>query len=1034
LTDFGPQGHSEATTAGPVRTAESQGPLEVLSWVFAATEPAEGARYLLNGLLGSHGISGGLVALRAGNAARILASRGLPGGWITAWETQSQGDVRTHLQAGLAFERPEDPPALIDAVLRRSGVRALLTIPLGPLAEPDGALVLASTSDSPFAPADRRALETFAAAFGSWLANRLARGEPAPVLDLRSDAAAPAVPGADPSWGDIPVARLGADGRVRSASETFCRALHLRADALPGREPAGWLSSPDVARMLAALDRVRIEGTVALPAVRPAGSADAAASGPLDLVLSRGEGDVLAFAFAAGEAAPAATGGGDVGGALAEQSDLAIVRLDREGRVAHWPRRATRILGWREEEVRGRSPDLVFSPPDRPVWEQLRRERGGAQSSEWSVALRGSDGEPVPCAVRLLFLEDSQETLFVLRDRRGGEAAEQWLRWSRALLSVLGVSTLVLDSGGRIRELGTGWLTGPGSSPSDWLGRHVADLFESDRRDVLAALRAAARDGDWSGTLVRGRSPVSLQLRAVRGASGNLEAIVGARLHRGPDEIRDLFRKLPVGIILVDARLKILELNQELAAMCGTDALPANPLGLDVRSLSIFQTREAQTALDGLREGRCFELQDVRLRTSSEESVVVRMRANELADGAGGPSGYLLTILNASGDTQMERLLIRAQKMESIGSFASGLAHDFGNFVSVILGKAGVLRVKLPDDPHIVGELDDIETAAKRAQHLAQELMKFARGGRNRVVALDLNRLIQEVSSLIRTSVGKKVELEYRLDERICTVEGDEVELQQLIMNLCLNARDAMPGGGRLSLETRVLTSLELAKLPGGTAAEGVMLRIRDTGVGMSREVAERIFEPFFSTKRDQAGTGLGLAMAYGIVRRHHGTIDVQSTPGRGTTFEIALPAATGGARPFGRPILVVDDEPAFREMVRLVLEEDGYEVHLAANGVEALRRLREEYASLGLVILDLRMPGVDGLGVLQELRELAPDLPVLVATGYATAEEKRRALAAGAGKVLEKPYRVADLRGALGELIGHSGGRQGGSLTPEEA
>ncbi|MGQ0720651.1 MAG: response regulator [Candidatus Eiseniibacteriota bacterium] len=1013
----------------PAQTAEPQGPLEVLSWVFAAVEPGEGARYLLNGLLGAYGVSGGLVALRAGDSARILASRGLPGGWITSWEAQSSADVRARLQAGLLHERLHDPPGHIDSVLKRSGVTALLTLPLGPVADPDGALVLASTSESPFGPPDRRALETFAAAFASWLANRLARGEPEPVLELTRDAgAAPQAADADPSWGVVPFARLGGDGRVTVASRAFGRLLGIRPEALVGREPGGYLAPPDVARLLAAVDRVRVEGAVAVPAARTVGSAEPSAAGPVDIVLTRGEGGLLLFAFPAGGQV-AAVESDEVSGALAEQSDLAIVRVDRDGKVAHWPRRATRILGWGEEEVRGRPLDLVFAGADRPVWERLRRERGTTESSEWPVVLRTNDGESVPCAVRLLFLEDNQETLFVLRDRRVGEAAEQWLRWSRALLSVLGASTLVLDSGGRIRELGEGWERDPGAV-SDWLGRHVAELFESDRREVLAALRETARDGDWTGTLVSRGSPLGLRLRAVRGSSGNLEAIVGARLPRDQGEIRKVFHKIPVGIILVDARLRILELNPELATMCGMDALPADPLGLDVRSLAIFQTREAQSALDGLREGRCFETQDMPLRTPAEEPVVVRMRANELSDEGGRPSGYVLTILAASGDTQMERLLIRAQKMESIGSFASGLAHDFGNFVSVILGKAGVLRVKLPDDPHIVGELDDIETAAKRAQHLAQELMKFARGGRNRVVALQLNRLIQEVSSLIRTSVGKKIELEYVLDDSICTVEGDEVELQQLILNLCLNARDAMPGGGRLTLETKPLSTGELARLPGGEATAGVMLRIRDTGVGMSREVSERIFEPFFSTKKEQAGTGLGLAMAYGIVRRHHGTIDVQSAPGRGTTFEIALPAPTGGTRPFGRPILVVDDEPAFREMVRLVLEEDGYEVHLAANGVEALRRLREEYASLGLVILDLRMPGVDGLGVLHELRELAPDLPVLVATGYATAEEKRRALAAGAGKVLEKPYRVSDLRAALGELIGHTGDHRRGGLT----
>jgi CheY-like chemotaxis protein len=184
------------------------------------------------------------------------------------------------------------------------------------------------------------------------------------------------------------------------------------------------------------------------------------------------------------------------------------------------------------------------------------------------------------------------------------------------------------------------------------------------------------------------------------------------------------------------------------------------------------------------------------------------------------------------------------------------------------------------------------------------------------------------------------------------------------------------------------------------------------------------VFEPFFTTKDDPKGTGLGLAMVYGIVRRHKGTIDVYSQEGVGTTFEIVLPAASGSQEEPKRetPILVVDDEPAFREMIRLILEEDGHEVLLAANGIEALKTLRADYQKLGLVILDLRMPGLDGLGVLKELRELAPHLPVLVTTGYASDEEKKEALAQGAQRVLEKPYRVNDLRTALAELMSPEG------------
>jgi signal transduction histidine kinase len=660
------------------------------------------------------------------------------------------------------------------------------------------------------------------------------------------------------------------------------------------------------------------------------------------------------------------------------------------------------------------------------------------------VELAGREGEPVPCGVRLFRSTPSacgstapggdpvregerppdsprEDVVVLLRDRRGDAAAEQRLRWSRALLSVLGTSTFVLDAGGRIREIDADWLSNGRGDSGSWLGRHVGELFETDRREILAALRQAARAGEWSGTAVAGGRPVSLALRAVRDEHGNLEALVGARRPPEGGEASDLLRKVPLGLILLDPELRVRETNPELAAICGEDALPAHPVGLDVRSLGIFQTRAVQEALEGLLEGRSFDLPETRLTGTSLRSPVIRLRGEELRDETGRRAGHVVMALSHGG-SDVERQLLRAQKMESIGNFASGLAHDFGNFVSVILGKAGILRVKLPDDPHITGDLDDIETAAKRAQHLAQELMKFARGGRNRVERLDVNRLISEVGSLIRTSVGKRIDVDFRLVDGLPPVAGDEVEMQQLVLNLCLNARDAMPNGGRLTIETRPITDEQRARLAtGANVAAGVALVVRDTGVGMPPETLERIFEPFFTTKQDPTkGAGLGLAMVYGIVRRHGGAIDVKSRVGLGTSFEIVLPAAgaTVEEEPNRRVALVVDDEPAFREMIRLILEEDGYRVTLAASGVEALRIIQEQHESLFLVILDLRMPGVDGLAVLDELRSLAPQLPVLVTTGYAGAEEQARALERGARKVLEKPYRVVELRMALDEIL----------------
>jgi signal transduction histidine kinase/ActR/RegA family two-component response regulator len=732
----------------------------------------------------------------------------------------------------------------------------------------------------------------------------------------------------------------------------------------------------------------------------------------------------LAGTEPAGAAAPATFG--DLLPALLADPDVALAAVDADRVIRGWSEGARKLLGRAPEDVIGREVDLILPESVRP--ELGRRLAGpeGPESGDWRVEVPGPGAQPILCTIRILRASDlAAGCVLLFLDRRGDAPPDRRLRWARSLLAVLGDATLVLDPGGRIRELGRGWRTVPPDEPAAWVGRHVGDLFETGRHEVLAALREAAREGRWSGRLRTGGESVSLALQPVRDDAGNLEAFVGARRSAAGVDVGDLFRAAPLGMLLLDPELRIREANEELRNLCG-DGLPDPVAGLDARSLALFQVQEVQAALDGLLEGRAFDLPEVRLAAARDRIPPVQLRGQPLAGDPGRGGGHVVMLLPRSGSSDVERQLLRAQKMESIGNFASGLAHDFGNFVAVILGKAGVLRVKLPDDPHITRDLADIETAAKRAQHLAQELMKFARGGRNRVARLDVNRLIEEVGSLIRTSIGKRISLEIRLGADLPPVDGDEVELQQLVLNLCLNARDAMPHGGRLTIETRALTDDQRRRLAeGAAAADGMSLVVRDTGAGMPPEILERIFEPFFTTKHEgNKGAGLGLAMVYGIVRRHGGAIDVKSRVGVGTAFEILLPAA-GASRTEqenAKITLVVDDEPAFGEMVQLVLEEEGHRVRLATNGIDALRTIREELGSLAVVILDLRMPGVDGLAVLEELRELAPQLPVLVTTGYAGPEEKTQALARGARKVLEKPYRVADLKNALGEILAPRG------------
>lgn len=926
--------------------------LAALAHALRGADLTEGAERLLRGLLSPLSIMGGVVVVRPAKGDPVVAAVDMPDAWVESWKDVSAADLDARCNMGLVTESLVENSGAIDPDLKLSGVRSLWALPLSSTGDPSGALVLVSRESGAFPPDVRLAVDAVSVAFGGWVAAHLNR---------------PA--GSTSSAGD--------ESSARSSLSTSSLTMPS-VPPLPTSDSDSTPNSRSSARPLSPL----------------AGSSASASSSAWDI--------------------------------LAIEPDLAVVRVDADRRVASWSPRAHRILGWTSDEIVGQRVDMLFLDEDHLSMTRRLLHQDDEVAGEWQVDLRLREGDAASCGVRIVDagVHDGTESeggsVLLFRDRRGEESAEKWLRWSRALLGVLSVSTLVLDPGGRIRELGSGWVDAEAGEQTDvWVGRHLADLVQSDRREVLAFLREAARQGEWTGRLVCGGRPVTMTLRAVRDEDGNLEALVGARRVASADDTRDLLQHIPLGIIRIDPELRIVETNPELESILGPDALPADAAGLDVRSLAVFQTQSAQSALDRLVATGEVDLPEVRLRGADRTSLLVHVSGGVMVDDAGEITGYLCTVTGRAGKGDVETQLMRAQKMESIGNFASGLAHDFGNFVSVILGKAGVLRVKLPGDPHITGDLEDIETAAKRAQHLAAELMRFARGGRNRQERLCMNRLIDDVGALIRTSVGKRIQLGLRLGEGIAEIRGDEVELQQMVLNLCLNARDAMPNGGRLVIETAPLTAAQRERLEtGDDELDGICLSVKDTGVGMPPEVVERVFEPFYTTKDEShQGSGLGLAMVYGIVRRHGGTIDVHSTVGVGTSFEILLPAAPANLvnePETGQRILVVDDEPAFREMIRLILEEDGFQVQLAANGIEALRTLRTEWQDLNLVILDLRMPGIDGLAVLEEIRGLTDTLPVLVTTGYAGTDEKEEAVRKGAQGVLEKPYRVSELRTAL--------------------
>ncbi len=374
---------------------------------------------------------------------------------------------------------------------------------------------------------------------------------------------------------------------------------------------------------------------------------------------------------------------------------------------------------------------------------------------------------------------------------------------------------------------------------------------------------------------------------------------------------------------------------------------------------------------------------------------------------------------------RLEVQLRQKQKMEAVGTLASGIAHDFNNILQAI---SGYVQLMLPkeglDNPNL-DYLGEIDRATERAATLVRQLLTFSRRVETELRPLDLNREVIQAVRMLERTIPKMIQLETNLAPELKAIKGDANQLEQVLMNLGTNARDAMPNGGRLSIETKnvVLQGPDCQThldLPPG---EYVLLTVSDTGCGMDEETLQHIFEPFFTTKKVGDGTGLGLATVYGIVKGHGGSIHCSSQPGRGAVFQIYFPALEREDAPAIRrdsgpikipggneTVLLVDDEPAVIRVAQDILETQGYQTITAGSGEEAVRIYRERGAEIDLVVLDLGMPGMGGQKCLERLLELDSRLKVIITSGYADGIQAKAVVEAGAREFLGKPYRLTDM------------------------
>jgi len=393
--------------------------------------------------------------------------------------------------------------------------------------------------------------------------------------------------------------------------------------------------------------------------------------------------------------------------------------------------------------------------------------------------------------------------------------------------------------------------------------------------------------------------------------------------------------------------------------------------------------------------------------------------------------GIVLNARDVTERRKLEEQLMRAQRMEAIGTLSGGVAHDFNNILTVILGHTEVLLQSLQSLPEEYRHLKSIDQASRRASALTRQLLAFSRKQVLQPRVFNLNGLIVDLDKMLRRMISEDIELSTTTDPSLGATKADPGQIEQVVMNLVVNARDAIKGGGRITIETANvdLDNEYVRTHPGARPGPHIMLAVSDTGEGISADVMPHIFEPFFTTKEVGKGTGLGLSTVYGIVRQSGGNVFVYSQQGRGTTFKVYLPRVDEPAPAAPQPphrkvhsgaetVLLVEDEPALRELIRIALTGNGFTVLDAGSPADALVLCRTHTAPLHLLITDIIMPGMDGPSLAKQVLQERPEIKVLYMSGYATNFIMHDGIVDPGTNFLEKPFHPATLLAKVREVL----------------
>ncbi len=727
--------------------------------------------------------------------------------------------------------------------------------------------------------------------------------------------------------------------------------------------------------------------------------------------------------------------------------DHAVYMLDAEGRIVSWNHGAERIKGYAASEVLGQPWARLYSPEEvaqgKPQ-EHLALARAKGTFEEEALRTR-KDGSTFWAQFTISLLTDGGRAvafLVVVRDRTEQKRTLDRLRESeeRFRLLVEGVSDYaiyMLDPNGMIITWNTGAARLFGYRADEILGKHRNILFSDEEKTARLneeSLRRAAanrshseegwrirKDGSrfWAGgTLIALRDDVG----GLRGFGKVVRDLTDRKQAESELQVRNrAIQAVAAGILITDPRQPD---NPIIYASPGFERLTgysqAEVLGRNCRFLQGKDTDRAVVTQmrAAIQAGERCEVELVNYHKDGSRFWNA-LAISPIHDDAGEVTHFIGVQTDVTERRQLELQFRQAQKMEAVGRLAGGVAHDFNNLLTIINGYTALLLQRLlPDDP-IRDLIAEVHRAGERAGTLTRQLLVFSRQSVLEAKVLDLNAVVADTEKMLVRLIGEDITLTTALEPTVGSVKVDPGQLQQALINLAVNARDAMPQGGKLTVETHEveLTEEQCQHLPECKPGRYSLLAVTDTGIGMNEATRSLIFEPFFTTKEVGKGTGLGLAMVYGFVKASNGHISVYSEPGVGTTFKLYFPqvqerAQAGKSSPLMVPmprghetVLLVEDDDVVRALTRHVLQGSGYQVLEASNGKEAVRLAREHAEPIHLLVTDVVMPYLGGRQVAEQVGVLKPGIKVLYCSGYTDDAVVRHGVLEAGTAFMQKPY-----------------------------